>query len=45
MIKHVIMILNLFNLFRKDISYISKVNGLRNTINFRSIMERIIIHC
>jgi hypothetical protein len=28
MIKHVITILNLFNLFRKDISYKSKVNAL-----------------
>jgi hypothetical protein len=32
MIKDVITILNFFNLFRKDICYISKVNGLRNTI-------------
>ena len=46
MIKHVITILNIFNLFRKDICYISKVNGLRNTlVVFRSIMEHLINHC
>jgi hypothetical protein len=31
-IKYVITILNLFNFLRKDICYISKVNGLQNML-------------
>jgi hypothetical protein len=41
MIKHVITILNLFEIY-----VISKVKGLRkHVINFRSIMEHLINHC